>query len=233
MMLQRNRLVQSASVPAASTNTIRLCLRPLRAVETEQASTSAEESQKVQATISALDSLLPPEPKPQPAAASSSAPASSSPAKSSSSSSAPWGGLPSAAASSSSTSRASTSAKQQQSFDTVMGFDGLAPELINGRAAMLGFVAAVAAETHGDSLFSQLLAGGFQSAVVVIGLVTLASFAPAVRQIPFDKVFGKDKAPATFGPFTQAAELINGRAAMLGLAALFFIEGTGGQPFFL
>jgi hypothetical protein len=52
-------------------------------------------------------------------------------------------------------------------------------------------------------------------------------------QIPFDKVFGKDKAPATFGPFTQTAELINGRAAMLGLAALFFIEGTGGQPFFL
>ena len=52
-------------------------------------------------------------------------------------------------------------------------------------------------------------------------------------QIPFDKVFGKDKAPASFGPFTQAAELINGRAAMLGLAALFFIEGTGGQPFFL
>lgn len=50
-------------------------------------------------------------------------------------------------------------------------------------SAVLGFVAAVAAETHGDSLFSQLLAGGFQSAVVVIGLVTLASFAPAVRQV--------------------------------------------------
>jgi hypothetical protein len=52
-------------------------------------------------------------------------------------------------------------------------------------------------------------------------------------QIPFDKVFGKDKTPASFGPFTQTAELINGRAAMLGLAALFFIEGTAGQPFFL
>jgi hypothetical protein len=52
-------------------------------------------------------------------------------------------------------------------------------------------------------------------------------------QIPFHKVFGKDKTPARFGPFTQTAELINGRAAMLGLAALFFIEGTAGQPFFL
>jgi hypothetical protein len=49
--------------------------------------------------------------------------------------------------------------------------------------AVLGFVAAVAAETHGDSLFSQLLAGGFSSALVVIAAVTLASFAPAVRQV--------------------------------------------------
>ncbi|KAF6257888.1 early light-inducible protein [Scenedesmus sp. NREL 46B-D3] len=204
-----------------------ICLRPLRAVETEQASTAADESQKVEATISALDSLLPPQQRPEPPAASSSTPASSSPAKSSSSSSSPWGALPAAAASSSS-SKAPASVKQQQSFDAVMGFDGLAPELINGRAAMLGFVAAVMAETRGDSLFSQLLAGGFQSALVVIALVTLASFAPAVRQ-----VFGKDKAPASFGPFTPTAELINGRAAMLGLAALFFIEGTSGQPFFL
>jgi hypothetical protein len=67
----------------------------------------------------------------QPKVASTSTPASSSAAKSSSNS---WGALPSAAASSS-PSRASTSAKQQQSFDAVMGFDGLAPELINGRAA--------------------------------------------------------------------------------------------------
>jgi hypothetical protein len=55
--------------------------------------------------------------------------------------------------------------------------------------AVLGFVAAVAAETHGDSLFSQLLAGGFNSALVVIALVTLASFAPAVRQVGAKNTF--------------------------------------------
>jgi hypothetical protein len=50
-------------------------------------------------------------------------------------------------------------------------------------AAVLGFVAALVAETHGDSLFAQLVAGGFESALAVIALVTLASFAPAVRQV--------------------------------------------------
>jgi hypothetical protein len=48
-----------------------------------------------------------------------------------------------------------------------------------------------------------------------------------------EKVFAKDKEPASFGPFTPDAELRNGRAAMLGLAALIFVEGASSQPFFL
>jgi hypothetical protein len=52
-------------------------------------------------------------------------------------------------------------------------------------------------------------------------------------QVPWDKVFGKDKAPASLGPFTADAELRNGRAAMLGLLALLFIEGSSSQGFFM
>jgi hypothetical protein len=51
--------------------------------------------------------------------------------------------------------------------------------------------------------------------------------------VPWDKVFGKDKAPASLGPFTPDAELRNGRAAMLGLLALLFIEGSSSQGFFM
>jgi hypothetical protein len=50
MMLQRNSLVKSASVSASNTKNIKLGLRPLRAVETEQPST-ADESQKVRVVL--------------------------------------------------------------------------------------------------------------------------------------------------------------------------------------
>jgi hypothetical protein len=36
-----------------------------------------------------------------------------------------------------------------------------------------------------------------------------------------------------FGPFTPTAELINGRAAMLGLAAMLFLEGASSNAFFM
>ncbi len=50
---------------------------------------------------------------------------------------------------------------------------------------MLGFLAAIVNEFGtGQSVYSQLLSGGGGAATVVIGLVLLASFAPAVvRQV--------------------------------------------------
>ncbi len=100
-------------------------------------------------------------------------------------------------------------------------------------AAVLGFVAALANEVHGDSLFGQLMSGGAGGAAAVIAVVIAASFAPALLGTPLDRALGAGKEPTSLGPFTPLAERLNGRAAMLGLAALFFIEGTGGQPFFL
>lgn len=64
-------------------------------------------------------------------------------------------------------------------------------------------------------------------------LLPLPSLCTPLPQVPWDKVFGKDKAPASLGPFTPDAELRNGRAAMLGLLALLFIEGSSSQGFFM
>jgi len=112
-----------------------------------------------------------------------------------------------------------------------MAFEGLAPEVING---LLGFIIAISGElSNGLSVYSQMVSGGFIQAVVISLAVSLASFAPAVRQVPWDKVFGKDKTPQAFGPFTAQAELSNGRAAMLGLTALILLEGAGSTAFFL
>ncbi|KXZ42377.1 hypothetical protein GPECTOR_154g68 [Gonium pectorale] len=87
----------------------------------------------------------------------------------------------------------------------------------------------------GESVFAQMVSGGAAQALVVILAVTVASFAPAIRGTPLDRVFNKDtrQPPAEFGPFTPLAEVINGRAAMVGLAALLFFEGAGSTAFFL
>lgn len=62
-----------------------------------------------------------------------------------------------------------------------MNFDGPAPELINGRLAMLGFTAAMAAElTSQETAFSQFLrAPG--TILAVSGLIIVASLIPIVR----------------------------------------------------
>jgi hypothetical protein len=50
--------------------------------------------------------------------------------------------------------------------------------------AVLGFMAALSGElTNGESVFNQVLAGGAGPALLVILAVSVASFAPAVRQV--------------------------------------------------
>eukprot|EP00198_Chlamydomonas_reinhardtii_P004874 XP_001694210.1 predicted protein [Chlamydomonas reinhardtii] len=116
-----------------------------------------------------------------------------------------------------------------------MGFSGLAPELINGRAAMIGIVVALANEAKtGESIFAQSVSGGAAQALAVIAVVTLASFAPAFRA-PLDAVFNKvaPKQLKEFGPFTAGAEMLNGRLAMAGLGLMLFFEGASPYAFFM
>jgi hypothetical protein len=103
-----------------------------------------------------------------------------------------------------------------------MAFSGPAPELINGRLAMLAFVAAVGAElSTGESVLRQF--GEAPVFVVLAGvLFTAASLIP---------MFNGAKRES-FAIFSPSAEMANGRAAMLGFAALLVVEGVRGAALF-
>ena len=97
-----------------------------------------------------------------------------------------------------------------------MAFSGPAPELINGRLSMLAFVAALGAElSTGEPVLKQL---SDQPVLIAAGaaLFAWASLVPIL--------LGKGERKAV-GPFAPAAEMLNGRAAMLGFAALLIVEG--------
>lgn len=108
--------------------------------------------------------------------------------------------------------------------DEAMTFDGPAPETINGRLAMIGFVAAVGAEIFtGKSILQQF---GEQGGIItaIAGLFIVASLVPVFRGANL-----KGKGP---GPMTKKAEIWNGRFAMLGVAALIVIESIKGSSLF-
>lgn len=110
------------------------------------------------------------------------------------------------------------------SFGQLMSFSGPAPELINGRLAMLGVVAALAAEfSSGESVWRQI-ADEPTGIVAVFGLIIAASFAPLLNNAKPES--------ESFGPFNAAAERLNGRAAMIGIAALLVIEWFKGAALF-
>ena len=125
--------------------------------------------------------------------------------------------------------------KQEEGLDffKLMGFGGPAPEVINGRAAMLGFLAAVGAElATQDSIFKQLGEGGLGGMLFVFAAVTAASFAPIFNGQDAQKSFLKNSQPEEFGPFNAQAEMLNGRAAMMGLLFLLAAEASQGKAFF-
>ncbi|KAI8109855.1 hypothetical protein M9434_001134 [Picochlorum sp. BPE23] len=107
-------------------------------------------------------------------------------------------------------------------FGELMAFSGPAPEIINGRLAMIAFVAALGAElSTGESVLTQ-----FKDAPVgVIGTFLLFS---AASLIPMFKNADRE----AVGPLTPQVELTNGRAAMLGFASLLLVEGFRGAALF-
>merc|ERR1712113_815512 len=108
------------------------------------------------------------------------------------------------------------------SFGEAMAFSGAAPEAINGRLAMLGFVAALGAEaSSGETVFQQV---GDATAPIAFAFVLFA----AASLIPILKGVKKEK----LAFFTPEAELLNGRAAMIGFALLLAIEAKSHAAFF-
>lgn len=111
--------------------------------------------------------------------------------------------------------------KASTSFFDVLAFSGPAPERINGRLAMIGFVAAIGAEVaSGQDVFSQISNGGVPWFLGTTVVLSLASLIPLFKGV---SVQSKSQ-----GVMTSDAELWNGRIAMLGLVALAFTEYVKG-----
>ncbi|XP_073108069.1 early light-induced protein 2, chloroplastic isoform X2 [Elaeis guineensis] len=114
-------------------------------------------------------------------------------------------------------------AKESTKFSDMLAFSGPAPERINGRLAMVGFVSALAVElAKGDDLAAQLMNGGLPWFAGTAALLSVASLVPLFKGVSAQSQSG--------GLMTADAELWNGRFAMLGLVALAFTEYLKGGP---
>lgn len=108
-------------------------------------------------------------------------------------------------------------------FSDVLAFSGPAPERINGRLAMVGFVSAMGVElARGDDVVAQLMNGGLPWFVGTTVLLSIASLVPLFKGVSVQSM--------SDGLMTSDAELWNGRFAMLGLVALVFTEFVTGGP---
>ncbi|KAH7858377.1 hypothetical protein Vadar_023173 [Vaccinium darrowii] len=106
-------------------------------------------------------------------------------------------------------------------FFDVFAFSGPAPERINGRLAMIGFVAAIAVELYnGQDVFTQISNGGIPWFLLTSGVLSVASLIPQ-----FSGVSVESKSKEFF---SADAEMWNGRLAMVGLFALAFTEFAKG-----
>ncbi|XP_020410446.1 early light-induced protein 1, chloroplastic isoform X1 [Prunus persica] len=106
-------------------------------------------------------------------------------------------------------------------FSDLFAFSGPAPERINGRLAMVGFVSALAVElSNGQDVFAQISNGGVSLFVATSILLSVASLVPLFKGVSVES--------KSDGIMTSDAELLNGRLAMLGLVALVFTEYVKG-----
>jgi hypothetical protein len=121
------------------------------------------------------------------------------------------------------TAAPSASSGAAVSIGDAMAFAGPAPEIINGRLAMLGLVAALGAEFASDESVVAQIAQEPTGIAAVFALIAAASFPPLLA--------GK-QGKESLGPFTPAAEMLNGRAAMIGMASLLVLEAFKHGPLF-
>ncbi len=120
-----------------------------------------------------------------------------------------------------STTPTAPKAKMSTKFTDVLAFSGPAPERINGRLAMVGFVSAMAVElAKGQDVFAQISDGGLTWFIGTSVVLSLASLVPLFKGVSVESM--------SEGLMTSDAELWNGRFAMLGLIALAFTEYVKG-----
>ncbi|KAF7054661.1 hypothetical protein CFC21_062300 [Triticum aestivum] len=115
--------------------------------------------------------------------------------------------------------------KANPSVWDALAFSGPAPERINGRLAMVGFVAAFSVEAaRGGGLLDQAGSGaGLGWFLTTAAVFSVASLVPLLQ--------GQSVESKSSGVWSADAELWNGRFAMLGLVALAITEFITGTPF--
>ena len=112
-------------------------------------------------------------------------------------------------------------------------------EIMNGRAAMLGMLAAVVSElSSGKGVWTQifaryedgdLVASSSGTSVLLYGFVVVFVTVGSLSH----KLQGADPDSRSFGPFSPNAELMNGRLAMMGFSGLILAENfMGGNAIF-
>ena len=99
-------------------------------------------------------------------------------------------------------------------------FAGSGPEIMNGRLAMLGFVAAAGAEIATGETVAQQVGDATTQVVLTILLFTAASVVPFLSNTKAEES----------GMWKRDAELLNGRAAMIGMLALLGFEAVKHVP---
>ncbi len=134
-----------------------------------------------------------------------------------------------------------------QTPQQILAFEGWAPEVINGRLAMLGFLTCVVQEIATGQSFTQQVTTNFGIFAAQIQLWAFASLVPA-----FSSNEGYTANPFTMessrtwrevfkgGPwdagkrkiFSPEVEQLNGRAAMVGIVALIAVETFKGSALF-
>ncbi|KAH7428049.1 hypothetical protein KP509_10G073000 [Ceratopteris richardii] len=113
-----------------------------------------------------------------------------------------------------------------RSLGSLFAVDGAAPETINGRMAMVGFVWALVAEKMtGLSVMEQLFHPSTSGILWFAGVVQLFT---AASVIPF--LNGESTDARRWGPFNAKAERWNGRLAMIGFVSLLVDEAIRQAP---
>lgn len=109
-----------------------------------------------------------------------------------------------------------------QPFSSIQAFDGVAPETINSRLAMVGVTSALAAEFVSGIGIKEQVATAPLSIAAVFLLISFASYIPIARGFT-------RKEPFANSFWSPKAENYNGRLAMVGFAAILVTEALSGK----
>ena len=134
-----------------------------------------------------------------------------------------------------------------QTPQEILAFEGWAPEVVNGRVAMIGFVLAVLGEISTGESFATQVGNNFGEVVHTSFVWSLASLFPAFSSNegyeanPF-KMAGSKEWEFVFrgcppwlavkDSLSPEVEQLNGRAAMVGLTSMLLLETLLGHALF-